>query len=123
MTHTETTSESTEAPVQDRLAKLRGFWRGNIIESMAALHYRDQDAYNEWLEARDTVSITAALSRLSDRQLDRIGLNRETLVLAVEGMMEANTRNGAIFREALEIVEPSEARKERREMAHGVAAE
>ncbi|SIO54730.1 hypothetical protein SAMN05444722_3404 [Rhodovulum sp. ES.010] len=123
MTHTETTPEKTEAPAQDRLAKLRGFWRGSLIESVAALHYRDPAAYDEWLESRDIVVITAALSRLSDRQLDRIGLNRETLVLDVEKMMEISARNSSIVSEALEIVEKSNNARDQREMAHQVAAE
>jgi len=66
----------------------RHFWRGNIFETVAALWYRDTGIYDDWLEERDTIAITVALSRLSDRQLARIGMNRSTLPLDIEDLKE-----------------------------------
>lgn len=83
----------------------RRFWRGGLVETIATLRYRDEAAYEEWLENRDTVMIAAALSRLSDRQLTRIGLSRETLVIDIEDLKGLADRSRRIALETLEIID------------------
>lgn len=90
----------------------RRFWRGGLVETFAALRYRDEDNYDKWLEERDTELIATALASLSDRQLWRIGLSRHSLTLGIEDLKSLADRNNQIVREALEIVEESEKREE-----------
>lgn len=101
----------------------RTFWRSNIFESFAALWYRDADTYEDWLEDRDTIAITVALSRLSDRQLARIGINRPTLPLDIECLKEFSERNRKITEEIIKIVETGDAPETRRHTPHQIAAE
>lgn len=86
----------------------RRLWRGGVVETFAALVHRDRDRYDDWLDERDTVIIAAALSRLSDRQLGRIGLSRQTLVLGIEDLKRAAERNRQIGHDTLEIIEDTE---------------
>lgn len=101
----------------------RHFWRGNIFETVAALWYRDTGIYDDWLEERDTIAITVALSRLSDRQLARIGMNRSTLPLDIEDLKEFSERNREITEEIIRIVETGDAPAARRHTPHQIAAE
>lgn len=123
MIHSEISADTSKPALQDRLANIRSLWRGGVVETVGALRYRDPETYEEWLEARDIVVITSMLSRLSDRQLDRIGLNRATLGLDVETMMEIKARNTRIVRETLEIVEAEERPRLQRETVLQMAAE
>lgn len=75
----------------------------------ARLRNRDDRAYDAWLEERDTVEIIAALGRLSDRQLGRIGMSHRTLGLDVMDLMGRAERERAVVRDALELVEPNRA--------------
>jgi uncharacterized protein YjiS (DUF1127 family) len=101
----------------------RHFWRGNIFETVAALWYRDRGIYDDWLEERDTIGITVALSRLSDRQLARIGMSRTTLPLDIEDLKEFSERNREITEEIIRIVETGEGPETRRHTPHQIAAE
>lgn len=99
------------------------FWRGNIFETVAAFWHRDAGIHDDWLEERDTIAITVALSRLSDRQLARIGMNRTTLPLDIEDLKEFSDRNREITEEILRIVDTGDAPKMRRQIPHQIAAE
>jgi uncharacterized protein YjiS (DUF1127 family) len=101
----------------------RHFWRGNIFETVAALRFRDKEIYDDWLEERDTIAITVALSRLSDRQLARIGMHRATLPLDIEDLKEFSARNREITEEIIRIVETGDAPEKPRHIPHQIAAE
>ena len=122
MTDTYTTADQIETDTGPR-KKARRFWRGNIFETVAALRFRDPEIYEDWLEERDTIAITVALSRLSNRQLDRIGMNRATLPLDIEDLKEFSARNREITEEILKIVETGDAGSKGQHAPHRIAAE
>ena len=111
MTDTYTAADQIETETETgSRKKARHFWRGNIFETVAALRFRDAEIYEDWLEERDTLAITVALSRLSDRQLDRIGMNRATLPLDIDDLKEFSARNREITEEIIKIVETGGAK-------------
>ncbi|MCH8467142.1 MAG: hypothetical protein LAT78_11335 [Roseinatronobacter sp.] len=95
MTLTETTPPQPARPSlrKDGLASLWG-----------RLRYRQPDAYAAWLQERDMTIITATLMRLSERQLNRLGLSRATLALDVEDLAQRATREAEIVHEVLELM-------------------
>lgn len=122
MTDTYTATDQIETETEFR-KKARHFWRGNIFETVAALRFRDKEIYEDWLEERDTIAITVALSRLSDRQLARIGMHRATLPLDIEDLKEFSARNREITEEIIKIVETGDAPAQSRQIPHQIAAE
>lgn len=74
---------------------------------LGRLRHRDADAYQAWLEERDMLVITATMMRLSERQLNRIGMSHETLPLDVDDLAHRAARDRRIASEVLEIVEGS----------------
>lgn len=128
MRQSDSFEDATQLATRDRPARpsRRKFWRGGLVETIATLRYRDEAAYEEWLEDRDTVIIAATLSRLSDRQLARIGLSRKTLVIGVEDLKGQADRSRHIAHETLEIIDDTEADGQPRQYAAGarqIAAE
>jgi hypothetical protein len=81
----------------------------------ARLRHKESATYEEWLEERDMIGIITALERLSDRELARIGMNRQALGLDVSALIERVRRENEIGSVALSIVET--------EAAHRIAAE
>lgn len=81
----------------------------------ARLRRRESTAYADWLEERDLIGIIAALERLSDRELARIGMSRRALGLDVSTLIERVRRENQIGNEVLSLVEA--------EPAHRIAAE
>ena len=79
--------------------------KDGLISLWGRLRYRQPDAYHAWLEERDMTIITATLMRLSERQLNRLGLSRGTLALDVEDLALRARRETEIAREVLELVE------------------
>lgn len=69
------------------------------------MRMKEQDDYEEWLEERDIVRVIAALRRLSERELGRIGLSHTTLALDVGDLVCRAAREREIGREVLELVE------------------
>lgn len=106
----ESFEDATQLPTQAEAKRLsrRKLWRGGVVETIASLRYRDEAAYEEWLEDRDTVIIAATLLRLSDRQLARIGMSRNTVIIGVEDLKRQAERNRQIGHETLEIVDEAQ---------------
>lgn len=123
MTHTDITGDQVRADTAKDGRARRRIWRGSLVETVAALRLRDPKAYEDWLDERDTIVIASVLSRLTDRQLGRIGLSRETLVLDIEDLKRISARNSTIAAEALELVAGDHAPVQRRDGLHPVAAE
>lgn len=98
MTHT----TSGEFEATDRKHDRWSFDRLALI--WGRLRYRDSAAYEAWLRERDSTLIIAALLRLQDRQLKRIGMTRATLALDVQMLMQNVENMQRIGREALEVV-------------------
>lgn len=101
----------------------RQFWRGNIFETFAALRFRDPEIYEDWLEERDTIAITVTLSRLSDRQLGRLGMNRATLPLDIENLKDFSVRNREITEEIMKIVDTGDGTADDSDTPRRIAAE
>jgi uncharacterized protein YjiS (DUF1127 family) len=99
------------AKVPPKNSSRRKFWRGGLVETIATFRYRDEAAYEEWLEERDMLVISAALSRLSDRQLARIGLSRETLVIDIEDLRRLADRDRRIGHDVVTLIEDLDADK------------
>jgi len=95
----------TEAPagksVQTVVDRIR---RDGVLGLWGGLRQRDPEAYEAWLEERDMIVITATLMRLSERQLDRIGMSRKTLAIDVDDLAARTLRERRIGRDVLEIV-------------------
>lgn len=72
---------------------------------VARLRLRQKETYEEWLEERDIIMVIAALRRLSERQLERIGMSHKTLALDVEDLVERAARDRQIARDVLELVD------------------
>jgi len=81
----------------------------------ARLRHTERATYEDWLEERDMIGIIAALERLSDRELQRIGMNRKALGLDVSALIERVRRESEIGCAALSVVES--------DPAHRIAAE
>lgn len=69
------------------------------------LLHRDPQAYEKWLEERDMIIITAALLRLNERQLNRIGLSHDTLSLDIDDLAQRASRDAQLTDDILRIVE------------------
>ncbi len=78
--------------------------KDGVIGLWGRLIHRDHEAYENWLEERDMVIITAALLRLNERQLNRIGLSRSTLALDVEDLALRAQRDAQMTSEILRLV-------------------
>lgn len=99
MLHTGTAGPAPAAGARARrwtLEDLTLFW--------ARLRHRKPDAFEAWLYERDMTLIIAALLRLHDRQLRRIGMSRATLALDVEMLAIETARSQKLGHEALELV-------------------
>ncbi|TVP72860.1 MAG: hypothetical protein EA339_05170 [Rhodobacteraceae bacterium] len=88
-----------------------------LISLWGRLRYREPGAYDDWLYERDMTIITAALMRLSERQLNRLGLSRKTLAIDVEDLALRAEREAEISREVLELVSDNTSEP------HAIAAE
>ncbi|MGY6548742.1 MAG: hypothetical protein ACXIU7_07025 [Roseinatronobacter sp.] len=110
MSHEAQAPQNTAAAPRQKRA--RGIW-GRIIK-------REPDAHSKKLEDRDMVAITAALLRLNERQLNRIGMSRQTLALDVEDLVARARREAAITTDVLRIVEGG---KQDHETHSAIAAE
>lgn len=73
------------------------------------LRHRNPEAFEAWLCDRDLTLVIAALLRLNDRQLKRIGMTRATLGLDVELLSLDVARRQRLGAEVLEIVGGTEA--------------
>lgn len=71
----------------------------------ARVQLRERDAYEEWLEERDIIAVIAALRRLSERQLARIGMSHKTLALDVEDLVARAESERTLSRDVLALVE------------------
>jgi hypothetical protein len=97
-------------PVGENLpASGRGYLQDGLSGLYGRLRHRDGAAYQDWLEERDMIVITATLMRLSERQLNRLGMSRQTLAMDVEDLAERAARDRDIARDVLEIVEDDRA--------------
>ncbi len=72
---------------------------------LARLRLRDAEDYEDWCEERDMVAIIAVLRRLSERQLERIGMSHATLALDVEDLVLRAERDRTLTDDVLRIVE------------------
>jgi hypothetical protein len=70
----------------------------------ARTRLREQGEYEEWLEERDIICVIAALRRLSERQLNRLGMSHRTLALDVEDLIARAEADRLVGREVLELV-------------------
>lgn len=89
-------------PARWSLEKLAMLW--------GRLRHRDPAAYEAWLCDRDLTSIIAALLRLNDRQLKRIGMTRSTLGLDVEMLFLEVERRQRVGADVLELVADADLR-------------
>jgi hypothetical protein len=71
----------------------------------ARMRLREQAEYQDWLEERDIVMVIAALRRLSERQLERIGMSHRTLALDIDDLAKRARREREIGNDVLELVE------------------
>jgi hypothetical protein len=67
-------------------------------------------AFSDWRFGNDVAAIVAALDRLPNHRLHKIGLHREGLVDAVCDMMLSAEKDRAIGREVIAILDASAAR-------------
>lgn len=105
------TSTNLPQPARPSLRK------DGLISFWARLWHRQPDAYQAWLQERDMTIITATLMRLSERQLNRLGLSHSTLALDVEDLALRACRDAEIAREVLELVQDDAPQH------HAIAAE
>lgn len=76
-----------------------------------------RQAYDDWRLGRDIAAIMAAFDRLSDRQLDLIGVSRGSLYDTVEEMILSAERERMLGEEVLALLEaPVKARGEEQQM-------
>lgn len=84
---------------------VRPSWRDDGFLSLwGRIRYRKPADYDAWLHERDMTVITAALMRLTERQLNRLGMSHSTLALDVEDLALQAERNTRISRDVLELV-------------------
>jgi hypothetical protein len=93
------TSTNPPPPARPSLRK------DGLISLWGRLRYRELAAYDAWLQERDMTIITATLMRLSERQLNRLGLSHSTLALDVEDLALRAQREAAIVQDVLELVQ------------------
>jgi hypothetical protein len=67
-------------------------------------------AFSDWRFGNDVAAIVAALDRLPNHRLHKIGLHRDGLVDAVCDMMLSAEKDRAIGREVIAILDASAAR-------------
>lgn len=79
--------------------------RDGLLALWGRLRHPRAEAYEAWLEERDMVVITATLTRLSERQLNRIGMSHRTLALDVDDLAIRTARERMIARDVLEIID------------------
>ncbi|RYH07074.1 hypothetical protein [Tropicimonas sp. IMCC6043] len=76
-----------------------------------------RQAYDDWRLGRDIAAIMAAFDRLSNRQLELIGVSRGSLYDTVEDMILAAERERTFGEEVVALLEaPVEARAEAQKM-------
>ncbi|MGY6696322.1 MAG: hypothetical protein ACXIUW_09915 [Roseinatronobacter sp.] len=92
--------------------------KDGLIGLWGRMFHRDPEDYEAWLEERDMTIITATLMRLSERQLNRLGMSHSTLVLDVEDLALRAERDAQIASDVLSLVE-DEATPDQ----HAIAAE
>lgn len=86
-------------------ASARTGWNlGRLALAWGRLRHRSPEAYAAWLRERDITRITAAMLRLSDDELRRIGMSRATLALDIELLAQQAARSQMLGHEALELV-------------------
>ncbi len=95
--------------------------KDGVIGLWGRVFHRTPEAYDAWLEERDMIMITAALLRLNDRQLRRIGMSRVTLALDIEDLALRAQRDAEIARDVLRIVEDETPTEQT--PPHAIAAE
>lgn len=105
------TSTTLPQPVRPSLRK------DGLISLWGRLRYRQPEAYDTWLQERDMTIITATLMRLSERQLNRLGMSHKTLALDVEDLALRAQRDARISKEVLELVQDDAPE------SHAIAAE
>ena len=76
----------------------------------ARVRLKENNGYEEWQEERDLVCVIAALRRLSERQLSRIGMSHATLALDVDDLVARVENERIVTREILELVEDDRER-------------
>lgn len=76
-----------------------------VVGLWGRLVHRDASAYENWLEERDMITITAALLRLNERQLNRIGLSHATLALDIDDLAQRAARDAQLTDDILRIVD------------------
>ncbi|WP_068110754.1 hypothetical protein [Tropicimonas marinistellae] len=64
-----------------------------------------RQAYDDWRFGRDIAAIMAVFDRLSDRQLDLIGVSRDSLYNTVEEMILAAERERMLGLEVVALLE------------------
>lgn len=101
---------------QSRLAR-PSLRKDGLISLWGRLRYRQPGAYDAWLQERDLTIITAILKRLTERQLNRLGMSHKTLALDVEDLALRARRDAEIAREVLALVEDESTER------HAIAAE
>ncbi len=107
----------TETPTgKSSLTITRSLRRDGFVGLWGRLRHREADAYEAWLEERDMIIITATMMRLSERQLNRIGMSGKTLAMDINDLAEKMLRERRIARDMLEIVDE-------RDRSEAIAAE
>ncbi|MCC6002380.1 MAG: hypothetical protein JJU19_16195 [Pararhodobacter sp.] len=91
--------------------------KDGLISLWGRLRYRKPGAYDAWLHERDLIIITATLKRLTERQLNRLGMSHKTLALDVDDLALRARRDAEIAREVLALVEDDADER------HAIAAE
>lgn len=85
--------------------------RDGLVGLWGRLLHRDPQAYETWLEERDMIIITAALLRLNERQLNRIGLSRATLSLDLEDLAHHALDEAQLTDDILRIIDTDHGAK------------
>lgn len=94
------------------IGKLNDGFRGALgtlradgpVALCAQVWLQDRQDYVAWLEERDLVSVIAALGRLNDRQLARLGMSRTTLALDVEDLFARAAAEQRVAADVIELV-------------------
>ena len=106
MAMTQTNGTGTDLKQAGRNAvRMGGLMRDGVVGLWGRLRYRDPAEFDAWMQERDLTIITATLMRLSERQLDRLGMSRRTLALDVEDLARNAHRRRVIGHEVLRLLE------------------
>ncbi len=100
--------------------------RDGVIGLWGRIIHRDHEDYEAWLENRDLTIISAALLRLNERQLNRLGMSRATLALDVEALALRAEQDKAMVCDILRIVgedAPTPSERQTSPAAQAIAAE